>query len=91
MALTATATDLVRQDIIRSLGIENCCKFTGSFNRKNLHYMVMQKHSFKKTVDEMSDWINKYYPKQSGIVYCFSKKDCEKMAAALQVLFQNIF
>eukprot|EP01080_Neovahlkampfia_damariscottae_P002479 gene2479-3188_t len=83
MALTATATDEVKDDIKRSLKIRNCVMLTGSFNRQNLYYEVRQKSSFVTMVDDIKNFINSKFKKKSGIVYCFSKADCEKMADAL--------
>jgi bloom syndrome protein len=81
--LTATATDEVREDIKRSLRIPNCVMLTGSFNRKNLYYEVKPKGSFDNVISDISNFIKTKYHKKSGIVYCFSKADCERVAEAL--------
>lgn len=83
MCLTATATEKVQKDIISILKLKNCLTFVGSFNRKNLYYEVRKKQSFEKTVDDISNFILSNYKDKSGIIYCLSKKDCEKMQDAL--------
>ncbi|KAF0979745.1 hypothetical protein FDP41_000898 [Naegleria fowleri] len=90
IALTATATSRVQEDIIHQLNIKNCVSLKGSFNRTNLYYEVRKKASLEKTAKEISDFINEKYPNQSGIVYCLSKKDCEKMAEELTNLGHNV-
>lgn len=70
-------------DIIQNLRIPDCLKFTQSFNRPNLRYLV-QKKSRSVELDIVS-FINTYYSGKCGIIYCFSKKDCELMAANLSV------
>lgn len=81
MALTATATFRVQMDIIQNLHMNDCLKFTQSFNRPNLHYKIMKK---SKSVElDVVSFIKTYYAGQCGIIYCFSKKDCELMATSL--------
>lgn len=81
MALTATATFRVQMDIIQNLHMNDCLKFTQSFNRPNLHYKIMKK---SKSVElDVVSFIKTYYSGQCGIIYCFSKKDCELMASSL--------
>jgi RecQ family ATP-dependent DNA helicase len=77
MALTATATSRVQADIIQHLGMKNCCIFDASFNRHNLFYEVRKKKS--NYINDISEFIKKKYPEDSGIIYCFSRKDCEKV------------
>lgn len=81
MALTATANEKVVSDAIRNLGMRNEFLFRSSFNRQNLHYEVRKKDS--KTVDEIAEYIASK-PKESGVIYCLSRKDCQKTAEALQ-------
>lgn len=82
-ALTATATETVQQDIIKTLGLHNAVVFKGSFNRHNLQYSVQHVHG--KLTDLIPQLIkSRFPPKACGIVYCFSRKDCEEMAAALR-------
>eukprot|EP00796_Vickermania_ingenoplastis_P008054 gene8055-5607_t len=84
-ALTATATEAVQQDVIKTLHLNDGVIFKGSFNRHNLQYSVQLVSKNIETV--IPELIKKRFPpKTCGIVYCFSRKDCESMAAALQKL-----
>lgn len=87
MALTATATENVKVDVIHNLGIEGCEVFTQSFNRPNLYYEVLPKGKGKANQSDLEtivDLIKVKHAKQTGIIYCFSKKNCEDLAATLQ-------
>ena len=81
IALTATATDKVRTDIKRSLGIENADEFKSSFNRPNLYYEVRPK---TKDIDKQIIMFIRQHAGKSGIVYCLSRKKVEELAAVLQ-------
>ena len=81
IALTATATDKVRMDIKKSLGIMNAHEFKSSFNRPNLYYEVRQK---TKDIDKQIMKFVKQHPGKSGIVYCISRKKVEELAAVLK-------
>lgn len=81
IALTATATDKVRTDIKKSLGIVNAREFKSSFNRPNLYYEVRQK---TKDIDKQIIKFIKHNAGKSGIVYCISRKKVEDLAAVLQ-------
>lgn len=83
MALTATATENVKVDVIHNLGITGCEVFTQSFNRPNLTYEVRTKGAAKGTLESIATTINTFYRNQSGIVYCLSRKNCESIAASL--------
>ncbi len=79
MALTATATPRVREDIQNSLGFETTNEFIASFDRENLLIEVTPKtDGLRQTVDFL-----KRYPNQSGIIYCFSRKQVDELSAAL--------
>lgn len=84
MALTATATQLVRADVRSNLGIENGRIFSQSFNRPNLSYEVLPKG--KGIVNTFAELIKERYHKKSGIIYCLSRKSCEEVAKKLQQL-----
>lgn len=88
VALTATATMKVQNDLIEMLHIPKCVKFVSTVNRPNLFYMVREKSSVGKiVVDEIAKYIKESYPnKESGIVYCFSRKECEQ-SCRLQVSY----
>lgn len=80
MALTATATEKVREDIIRQLSLEKEKIFISSFNRPNLSYAVLPK---KDSHDQLVK-ILQAHKKESVIVYCFSRKDTENLALDLR-------
>uniref|UniRef100_A0A7N8XST0 ATP-dependent DNA helicase n=1 Tax=Mastacembelus armatus TaxID=205130 RepID=A0A7N8XST0_9TELE len=85
MALTATATPRVQKDILNQLNMSRpqVYVFTMSFNRTNLKYAVLPKKP-KKVDEDCISWIKKHYPRDSGIVYCLSRNDCDAMAESLQ-------
>ncbi|XP_047451887.1 Bloom syndrome protein homolog isoform X2 [Mugil cephalus] len=83
MALTATATPRVQKDILNQLNMTRPQVFTMSFNRTNLKYSVLPKKP-KKVDEDCINWIKKHYPRDSGIVYCLSRNDCDAMAESLQ-------
>ncbi|KAM9754767.1 recQ-like DNA helicase BLM isoform 2-T2 [Menidia menidia] len=83
MALTATATPRVQKDILNQLNMTRPQVFTMSFNRVNLKYYVLPKKP-KKVDEDCISWIKKHYPRDSGIVYCLSRNDCDTMADSLQ-------
>jgi ATP-dependent DNA helicase RecQ len=79
MALTATATKKVREDIIYQLSLGNAKVFVSSFNRPNLSYAVLpKKDSYDQLIQILREGKN-----QSAIIYCFSRKDTEHLAADL--------
>lgn len=79
IALTATATEKVRADIVRQLALPSPNIFTSSFNRQNLSYEVLpKKDSFRTILSLVS-----LYKDESIIVYCFSRKDTETIAEKL--------
>ena len=84
MALTATATENVKVDVIHNLGIDNCEVFTQSFNRPNLIYEVRNKGKGKEVLESMATIINGSYKDQSGIIYCLSRQNCENIAKKLR-------
>ena len=81
IALTATATDKVRSDIKKNLGIQDATEFKSSFNRPNLYYEVRPK---TKDVDKDIIKFIKQHPGKSGIIYCLSRKKVEELAAILR-------
>lgn len=80
IALTATATDKVRLDIKKNLGIPDATEFRSSFNRPNLYYEVRQKTD---AIDKQIIMFIKQNPGKSGIIYCLSRKKVEELAANL--------
>ena len=81
IALTATATTKVRDDIKKNLGIQDAPDFKSSFNRPNLYYEVRSK---TKDVDKEIIKYIKSNPGKSGIIYCLSRKKVEELAEILQ-------
>ena len=81
IALTATATDKVRTDIKKNLGIIDADEFKSSFNRPNLYYEVRPK---TKEVDKDIIKFIKQHPGKSGIIYCLSRKKVEELAEILK-------
>ncbi len=81
IALTATATPKVQQDIQKNLGMKNARVFKSSFNRPNLYYEVRPK---KDPVRQIIQYIKEHSGK-SGIIYCLSRKKVESIAEVLQV------
>ena len=79
MALTATATSQVREDIVEQLAIPEARRFVASFDRRNLTYVVRPKQgAFEELVDRLRRHRN-----ESAIVYCLSRQDTEDLAADL--------
>lgn len=81
MALTATATPKVQDDIRKTLGMSDAKVFKSSFNRDNLYYEVRPKNEVEKQIVQFI----KQHEGQSGIVYCLSRKMVEKLAEVLQI------
>jgi len=79
LALTATATERVRADIMRQLHLENARPYVASFNRPNLTYRVLPKsQAFQQVLRFVQQRSG-----ESGIVYCFSRKSAENVAERL--------
>lgn len=81
IALTATATDKVRIDIKKSLGIQDAKEFRSSFNRANLYYEVRPKT--QNVEKDIIKFIRQHEGK-SGIIYCLSRKKVEELAEVLR-------
>ena len=79
MALTATATERVRDDIVKHLKLRNPAVFVASFNRPNLAYRVLAKDGPLKQITEFL----RKREDESGIVYCASRAATERLADAL--------
>ncbi len=80
MALTATATPVVRKDIVSQLKLQNCRVFNASFNRENLYYQIKPKdNTFRQLVQYLAE-----RKKDSGIIYCQSRKTVDDLAERLQ-------
>ena len=80
IALTATATEKVRDDIVKQLDLKKPEIFISSFNRPNLSYEVLPKKDSLKTILSLL----KEYKDESVIIYCFSRNDTEKLVINLK-------
>ncbi|KAF0134793.1 MAG: ATP-dependent DNA helicase RecQ [Candidatus Saganbacteria bacterium] len=86
MALTATATRQVREDIINQLQLQKARVFISSFNRENLHIRVIEK---KQASPKLVNILQKYRD-ESVIIYCFSRKETEMVAENLKLKKFNV-
>ena len=84
IALTATATDDVRRDVVEQLGLREPKTFITGFIRPNLHYAVLDPGSMRRKDEELAEFI-KQHP-GSGIVYASTRKRCEEVAALIATL-----
>ncbi len=82
LALTATATDLVRKDIIRILRLKKPAVFVSSFNRSNIYLEVQPK---RKADSQVVEYI-RHHSGDSGIIYCYSRKKVDELTATLDKL-----
>ena len=82
IALTATATPKVQEDVMKNLQIPKAKVFKASFNRPNLYYQVSPKT--KQVDSDIIKFVKKNSGK-SGIIYCLSRKRVEELAQTLQV------
>lgn len=81
IALTATANQRTREDIVNQLRLRDHALFTQSFNRPNLKYVVKDK---KNVLADIVNFINGEHPNQSGVIYCLSRKSCQQVAEQLR-------
>lgn len=81
IALTATATPKVQNDIQKNLGIMDAKVFKSSFNRPNLYYEIREKTDTKRDIIRFI----RQHPGKSGIVYCLSRKKVEELAELFNV------
>lgn len=86
LALTATATPGVRQDIITVLSMKNTEIVLNSFNRPNLYYEIRKKSN--RIIEDIAKYIKNKYPEDSGIIYCSSRADCQHLGKVLKRTFQ---
>ena len=84
MALTATATENVKADVIHNLSMQSCEIFSSSFNRPNLSYTVIHKKGATKAAfQDILQKVKVQYKNKPGIIYCLSRKNCEDLARDL--------
>jgi len=82
IALTATADEPTRREIIARLGLENARVFISGFDRPNIRYRISQGGSSAR--EQLLHFIRAEYPKDAGIVYCLSRKRVDEIAAWLK-------
>jgi len=80
IALTATADDLTRADIVERLQLEEARQFVSSFDRPNIRYTIVEK---KDATTQLLRFIEREHAGEAGVVYCQSRKRVEEVAAAL--------
>ncbi len=78
-AYTATATERVREDIVRQLGLDDPAVLVGRFDRPNLTYRIIPRIDLNAQIIE----VLKRHPKQAAIVYCMTRKETEQTASVL--------
>lgn len=89
LCLTATATIKVKIDILDRLGIaDKVVSLQSSFNRPNLVYEIRAKKDFKDMNEDLVSLLRTRFKNKSGIIYCISRKDCEKLAQSLKVNYR---
>ncbi|UXH78163.1 DNA helicase RecQ [Roseateles amylovorans] len=81
IALTATADDITRADIIQRLQLEEARVFIASFDRPNIRYLIVEKD---KPREQLLRFIQEEHDKDAGVVYCQSRKKVEETAEALR-------
>jgi ATP-dependent DNA helicase RecQ len=81
IALTATATPKVQQDILKNLGMADAALFKDSFNRSSLYYEIRPKIEVNKEIIRFI----RQHPGKSGIIYCQNRKKVEELAELLQL------
>ena len=85
LALTATAPNRIRDDVINQLGMKNTVFFRSSYNRRNLYIEIRKKN--KGFIKEIADYIKEKHSKETGLIYCATKKNCEKIAKELKAKY----
>lgn len=81
MALTATADEITRADIVQRLALERARTFVASFDRPNIRYTIVEKDEPKR---QLLRWLRDEHEGDAGIVYCGTRKKVEETAAWLE-------
>ena len=81
IALTATADELTRQEIVERLALKDAPQFVSSFDRPNIRYEIVDK---KNAVGQLKTFISERHAGDAGIVYCLSRARVEEVALALE-------
>jgi len=79
LALTATADERTRVDVVRQMKLTNHNQFISGFDRPNISYHI----EYNKSDLDLINWIKDNHPNETGIAYCTSRKGCEKLAAKM--------
>jgi bloom syndrome protein len=80
IALTATANQRTREDIVNQLRLRDHAFFTQSFNRPNLKYDIKPK---KNILNDIVEFIQREHANKSGVIYCQSRKSCQNVSEEL--------
>lgn len=80
VALTATADELTRKDILTQLGLPSARTFVNSFDRPNIHYIARPKAGWR---DQLFEFLSTH-KNETGIIYCLSRRSTESLADELQ-------
>ena len=80
VALTATADERTRQEIVARLRLRHCKTFVSSFNRPNIHYRIAEKRQPK---EQLLEFLNREHPTDAGIVYASTRNEVEATASWL--------
>src|SRR3954447_9340294 len=80
IALTATADELTRKEIVERLQLTGSPQFVSSFDRPNIHYEIVDK---RNAVSQLKEFIRERHAGDAGVVYCLSRNRVEEVAAAL--------
>ncbi|KAI8578030.1 hypothetical protein K450DRAFT_176855 [Umbelopsis ramanniana AG] len=86
MALTATANDKVKEDVLHNLNMRGCKVIKQSFNRANLKYEIVPKNP-RNMAQSIHEFVTNGYRNASGIIYCTARKQCEDLALKLRKEF----
>ncbi|MCJ8325280.1 MAG: DNA helicase RecQ [Rhizobiales bacterium] len=81
IALTATADEPTRKDIVQRLGLQNGREFISGFDRPNIHYSIVNRDNPKR---QLWKFITDNHENDSGIIYCISRKKVEQLATWLR-------
>jgi ATP-dependent DNA helicase RecQ len=91
IALTATAGEATRKDIIKTLGLETSKTYISSFDRPNIKYTVAKKGKKEENFKALFNFIDTNHRDDAGIVYCLSRKNTEQTAADLKKAGYNAY
>ena len=87
LAVTATAPNKIREDVINQLNMCNTIFFRSSYNRTNLDIEIRNKSEYKNekgVIDNIATFINSNYPHSTGLIYCSSRNKCEHVCDILK-------